>query len=183
MDRNATTESMAAESPRRVATRPVSPFSPGPRHSRESGNLPLATAAPCADALSSLDCPYDPRAQCPRRRTAAPDGGGSIWPHFGFIQPQNRPQNAPFRPRIGLIRRWIAGVNGAKMEPLFNEGAPRLLHWTGATRPVSPSPMGRVIPAKAGTYWRHRALSAKREPTPPRSRYPLPPRSRRPLPF
>ena len=69
---------------------------------------PLAPSAP-----SSLSCPYDPRAQCPRCGPDAPCRRLHLAPFRPHPAP-NRPQNASFRPRIGLIRRRSAGVNGAK---------------------------------------------------------------------
>ena len=141
---------------------PVSPFSPGPRHSRESGNLPLATAAPCADAFSSLDCPYDhalsaPNGEQPPLAAVAPSG-----PISASSSPKSAskcPVSAPNWPHSPTERRSKWG----QMEPLFNEGASRLLPWTGRKPPLPVLPGSSSFPCRREPTPTH-ALPRKRAP-------------------
>jgi len=67
-----TDERERSRRPRRGAARPVSPDPPGPRHSRESGNLPM-TVIP---AQAGISPPFEAR----KRRIPPPYKGSIVIP-------------------------------------------------------------------------------------------------------
>ena len=92
-----------------------------------------------------------------------PRVGGSIWPHFGLIQPQIGLKTPRFGPELA------SSSAGAQWSHYLTKALPDYPIGQGATRPVSKDPPGPVVPAQAGA-------SPPRDNRPLRGRPPYPSR-------